>query len=241
MADDWGAQARELVELLDLENKPVGITFTNEPYDLEGSRRIWLCRALKLAGQGESFVVDKETSACGGGSWHCGLTPPPPGEARRFLQKFLTRGEKLTHSIVSFQRMQSLTAPPPTGMSDRIVIAPLDSAELRPDLVLFVCNGEQACRLIALDHYWDGIPPAIELAGSLCHAAVAYPVMTGRTNLTLGDWTARRAQKYPKDAVFLTVPYERMHNLLLAIPECSAGTAEVEMPEAIRQLMEADD
>jgi hypothetical protein len=35
--------------------------------------------------------------------------------------------------------------------------------------------------------------------------------------------------------VFLTIPYGRMANLLLAIPECSAGTAEVEIPEAFMQ------
>jgi uncharacterized protein (DUF169 family) len=123
-------------------------------------------------------------------------------------------------------------------MSDRIFIGPMDAAPLRPDIVVFVCNAEQACRLVALDHYWDGKPLHVELTGSLCHAAIGYPVVTGNTNLTLGDWTARRMQKYASDIVFLTVPYERIANLILAIPECSAGTAEVEIPEAFRSTFE---
>jgi hypothetical protein len=45
-------------------------------------------------------------------------------------------------------------------------------------------------------------------------------------------------QKYPPDAVFVTVPYERLGNLVAAIPECSAGTAEVEIPEAMRWAFE---
>jgi uncharacterized protein (DUF169 family) len=197
-----------------------------------------VCRALKLAAAGESFVIDAEKSACPGGSWHCGLTEPPQATGRRALQHFLTRGEKLTASIVSFQRMQGLGSAPPTGMSDRIFIGPMDAAPLRPDIVVFVCNAEQACRLVALDHYWDGKPLHVELTGSLCHAAIGYPVVTGNTNLTLGDWTARRMQKYASDIVFLTVPYERIANLILAIPECSAGTAEVEIPEAFRSTFE---
>jgi len=234
MQELWKDQTRELVELLGLENKPVAVTFTNEPLDVGTTGKVWVCRAMKLAARGKSFVIDEETSGCRGGSWHCGLSEPPAKESRRGLQEFLTRGEKLTASIVSFQRMQDLGSAPPTGLSERVFIGPMEDAPIRPDVALFICNGEQACRLVTLDHFWDGIPPKTELSGSLCHAAIGYPVVTGRTNLTLGDWTARRMQKFPADAVFLSVPYERMANLMLAIPECSAGTAETFIPESFR-------
>lgn len=235
---EWVGITRELTEVLGLGNRPVAITFTNDEVALGSGKRTWVCRAMKLAAAGQSFVIDVETSSCPGGSWHCGLTPPPAAAGRRALQHFLTRGEKLTHSIVTFQRMQGLSSPPPTGLSERIVICPLDESPVMPDLVLFVCDAEQACRLIALDHFWDGKPPDIDMVGSLCHAAIGYPVMTGNTNVTFGDWTARRMQKYPSDAVFVTVPYERMANLVKAIPECSAGSAPVEIPEGLRLQME---
>lgn len=238
MADIWTEQSGELVELLGLEMKPVAVTFTNEEVEAPDAKKAWVCRALKQAAEGSSFVIDRETSACPGGSWHCGLSEPPSAEGRRFLQKFLTRGEKLTSSIVSFQRMQDLTSPPPTGLSERILIGPMDDAIMRPDLAIFVCNAEQACRLVTLDQFWDGIPPRVELAGSLCHSAIAYPVMTGRSNLTLGDWTARRMQKYSPGDVFVTIPYERLGSLVSAIPECSAGNAEVEIPSDIRRGFE---
>jgi uncharacterized protein (DUF169 family) len=234
--ETWKDEARQLTELLSMSNSPVAVTFTNEEIEIEKPRKAWMCGALKKAAAGKSFVIDKETSACPGGTWHCGLGEPPSGAARRALQHFLTRGEKLTGSIVSFQRMQDMGSAPPTGMSERIFIGPLEQAPLRPDVVVFVCNGEQACRLVALDTYWDGKPVTMELTGSLCHAAIGYPVVTGNTNLTLGDWTARRMQKYASDVVFLTIPYERMANLVLAIPQCSAGTAEVVMPEGFRDI-----
>jgi uncharacterized protein (DUF169 family) len=236
----WQSEMKELVNVLGITNKPVAITFTIDSVEAGEGKRTWLCRAMKLAAAGESLVIDKENSACPGGSWHCGLTEPPPGEARRALQRFLTRGEKLTHSIVSFHRMQALSDPPPTGMSDRMLMGPADQAEVRPDLILFLCNAEQACRLIALDHYWDGIPINVELTGSLCHSAIAHPIVTGRTNVTFGDWTARRQQKFGADVVFVSIPYERIHNLVTAVPECSAGSAELEIPEEIRHFMDEE-
>jgi uncharacterized protein (DUF169 family) len=240
MEREWIDQSEKLTDLLAFERKPVAITFTNEQVEVKDTKRTWLCRALKLAAEGQSFVIDAETSACGGGSWHCGLIEQPSGEGRRALQAFLTAGEKLTSTIVSFNRMQSLGSPPPTGMSDRVLIGPMEDAGMRPDIVVFLCDPEQACRLITLDHFWDGIPPRIELSGSLCHSAISYPIVTGRTNLTLGDWTARRMQKFDKEIVFVTIPYERMHNLVLAIPRCSAGTGDVELPEPFRRVFEQE-
>jgi len=226
------------VDVLGLEYKPVAVTFTNREVEGVARIRVQLCRALRLAAAGESFLIGREESACPGGSWHCGLSEPPDEERRRFLQDFLTRGEKLTHSIVSFHRMQALGSPPPTGLSEWIFMGPAEKAPIRPDIVVFLCLAEQACRLITLDHYWDGVPPRVELTGSLCHSAIAYPVVTGSTNVTFGDWTARRMQKYDPHTVLVTVPYERMHNLVAAVPLCSAGKAEPEMPREIREEQE---
>lgn len=232
----WQSELDELIEVLGMRSRPVAVTFTNDEVEEGRRKKMWMCGALKQAAKGKSYVIDKDTSQCPGGSWHCGLTPPPPGPAFRGLQWFLTRGEKLTHSITSFHRMMALAAPPPTGMSERIVIGPIAEAEYRPDVVVFLVNPEQACRIVSLDHYWDGIPPRIELSGSLCHSAIAYPVVTGRTNVTFGDWTARRMQKFSPDVVFVSVPYERVRNLAAAVPECSAGSAELEIPEEFRSI-----
>jgi uncharacterized protein (DUF169 family) len=238
MKEAWKTELDELIEVLGIKSKPVAVTFTNDEVKAGKRKRVWMCNALKQAARGKSYVIDKETSACPGGGWHCGLTPPHSGPTFRGLQWFLTRGEKLTHSITSFHRMMALGAPPPTGLSERIVMGPVAEAELRPDLVVFLVNPEQACRLISLDHYWDGIPLQVELTGSLCHTAISYPIVSGHTNVTFGDWTARRMQKFASDVVFVSVPYERVHNLAAAVPECSAGSAELEIPEEFRRVVE---
>lgn len=235
---EWREEAASVAGSLELDNSPISVTFTNDTVESGERLNIQMCRALKAAAEGRSFLIDKETSACPGGSWHCGLVEPPSGEAARVIKDFLTRGEKLTHSIVSFQRMMNTTSPPPTGLGDRIFIGPMGEAPIRPDLAVFLCNPETACRLITLDYYWDGVAPRVDVSGSLCHSVIAYPVVTGNTNISLGDWTARRMQKYEPASLFVSIPYERIRNLVLAIPECSAGTAETLIPETILDFME---
>jgi uncharacterized protein (DUF169 family) len=235
---DYAKQAQELKDVLGLSGEPVAITFTNEEVEDPGNKRMWVCQALKQAARGKSYVIDAERSACGGGTMRCGFSGLMSGEPKRKLQWFLTRGEKLTANIVTFERMQTLGAAAPTGLADRVVMTPLTKAKIRPDLVVFLCNAEQACRLVALDTYWDGLKPPQEITGSLCHMVISYPLMTGNTNLSLGDWTARHMQKFAPDVVFLTVPYERMHNLIEAIPECTAGTAEAVIPPEFRLTTE---
>lgn len=227
MKSEFRQYADELTGLLDLKSKPIAVTFTNEQKKAD-PKKARICRAIKEAGKGKSFILSAGNSACSGGSWHCGLSGKPAGGQLRAIQEFLTEGEKLTSSITSFWRMSELPPAVPTGISELIAIGPLEDSTIRPDLVVFTSNPEQVCRLLALDQYWDGIPHEIQVSGSLCYSVIAYPVVTGRTNVSFGDWTARRMVKFKRDDVFMSVPYERMDNLVKAVPECSAGTARFE-------------
>jgi uncharacterized protein (DUF169 family) len=228
---DFKEQSKLFKQTFGLKYEPLAISFTNDEVTADKYEKTSICRALKLAANGESLLIDENVSTCPGGSRYCGFTEITSRDQKRRLQKFLTKGEKLTGSIVSFERMQKLTTEPPTGLADRIVISPLDKAEIKPDMILFQCNPEQACRLITLDTYWDGISPKQQLIGALCHTAISYPIMTGNTNISMGDWTARNHQKFDTDITFVSIPFERVHNLIEAIPLCSAGEAAAIIPE----------
>jgi uncharacterized protein (DUF169 family) len=171
--------------------------------------------------------LDLEASICPGGTWHCGLDEPPAGDKKRRIQRFLTKGEKLFHSITAFERSQKLNSQPPTGLADNIIITPLADAKIRPDLIIFMVKPDNGCRLLHLDSYWDGIPPRVEPTGAMCHSIITYSIMSGRTNLSLGDWTARKHHNFPGEYLFVTIPYERFENLIKAIPLCTAGKADV--------------
>jgi uncharacterized protein (DUF169 family) len=224
-------QADVFKRTFELKYEPMAISFTNDEISSGRYEKTSICKALKLASGGESFVIDEDVSICPGGSQFCGFSEPHTGKQKRRLQQFLTQGEKLTSSIVTFERMRKLAVPPATDLADRIVISPLDKAEIRPDMILFLCNAEQACRLITLDTYWDGISPKQQIIGALCYSAIVYTIMSGNTNMSVGDWTARSHQGFEPDVIFLSVPYERIHNLIAAIPHCSAGEAAAHIPE----------
>jgi uncharacterized protein (DUF169 family) len=228
---DYEKQSQIFKETFGLKYEPLAISFTNDEISIGKYEKTSVCRALKLAAKGDSFVIDEAVSTCPGGSRYCGFTEVTSRQQKRGLQRFLTKGEKLTGSIVSFERMQKLTVEPPTGLADRILICPLGKSEIRPDIILFQCNPEQACRLITLDTYWDGLSPKQQAIGALCHTTISYTIMTGCSNLSTGDWTARHHQNFDPDIIFLSIPYERINNLIAAIPHCSAGKADVVIPE----------
>jgi uncharacterized protein (DUF169 family) len=228
---DFKKQSEIFKSVLELKYEPIAVIFTNDQVSTGKYEKTPICKAVKLASEGDSYIVDEETSTCPGGSRYCGFSDTPSKDEKRRLQNFLTNGEKLTSSIVSFERMQKLSVEPPTGLSDRIIICPLSLSEKRPDLVLFLVNPEQACRLVTLDTYWDGLSPDQHIIGALCHTAISYTLMTGNTNLSMGDWTARHHQGFDPDILFLSIPFERIDNLLKAVPHCSAGDASVLIPD----------
>ena len=235
----WQDYASEIKEVLGLEGSPVAITYSMEPPSkaAKGKRRV--CNAFIQARDGKVIDLTASTSACRGGTWHLGLCEPPKGEEDKDIKEFLVKGEKLFCSIAAFHRMQYLTAPPPLGLAEHVVLSPLDKAEFEPDLVLFICNALQACRLVTLDGYETGIPPKLEMCGSTCHQAVAYPVVTGELNVSLMDYTSRKIKGYKPEDLLVSIPYHRFHGVMRSLDGCAAGRAEFEITQSFRRFLRA--
>jgi len=234
---EWKSHAEKLSPLLGLRGSPIAVTYSMEPDPRAKEGRDWVCQALQRAREGEILSLSRRNSACGGGTFHLGLGPQPSGEADLALKKFLVQGEKLFCSLASLQRVRSLSLPPPLGLADHILISPLEAAEKRPDLVIFLVNPEQACRLLTLATFMDGIPPKMHMMGAACYMAITYPLISGEINLSLLDYTARRTRQFAPDELFLTIPFHKMPNLMESIPHCSAGTAQIEIPPEFRKYM----
>ena len=228
MVIDWREYSTALKELLALEGSPVAVSYSMVPASGDRKGRLAACQALLEARSGAIINLNKENSSCGGGTWHLGLGPRPSGTADRNLKRFLTEGEKLFCTIATMHRTMALTTPPPVGLAEYVVLSPLEKAELMPDLVVFLCNPEQACRLITLATFPDGKPPKVEMAGSTCHMVMAYPLVTGEINVSLMDYTERRSRVHKADELYVTIPYHLMPGLMWSIDRCSAGTAGVD-------------
>jgi len=118
-----------------------------------------------------------------------------------------------------------------------VVFSPLHRAEFRPDVVVFLCNAWQAARLINLAYYETGIPMECDPTGSLCRSVITYPLVTGKVNVSFGDVTARKMEKYPENELFITLPYAHLQSAVASIERCTAGTAKGEIPAGMRRLM----
>ena len=236
----WKDYAHQIRELLGLKGNAVAITYSMKPpsTSVDGKHRV--CDAFLQARDGKVIDLTTSTSACSGGTWHLGLGERPKGEWDKALKEFLVDGEKLYCSIAAFHRAQALTVPPPLGLADHVILSPMDKAEFRPDVVLFICNAEQACRLVTLDSYDTGVPPRTEMSGSTCHQAVGYPIVTGELNVSLMDYTSRRIRGYRPEDLFVSIPYHRFHGVMRSIEHCTAGRAKMEIPESFRRLVGAD-
>ena len=237
----WNEYADELKAVLALEGNPIAVTFSMVPADGAEQGKHWVCSALQKAAQGAIINLNRENSACHGGTWHLGLGPKPTGEMDKALKKFLVGGEKLFCSIATFHRAMTLGAQPPLGLADHVVLSPLNKAQFKPDIVLFLCNAEQACRILSLATFNDGISPKTEMVGSACHMAITYPLVSGEINVSFLDYTARKMKKYQREELFVSVPYHRMAGIMESIPFCTAGTAKAEYPPEFRQLVETED
>jgi uncharacterized protein (DUF169 family) len=226
----WQEYGKRLKDVLGLHGSPVSITYSLEAPGNAEECKVSVCKAILDVRDGKTINLTKETSGCRGGTWYLGLAPRPEGPAADGLKKFLVHGEKLFCSIAVFHRISAEGVQPPLGLANNVVFAPLDRAELEPDIVLFIVNPEQACRLIQLAAYWDGYNPKTDMVGAGCRMAITYPLVTGEMNVTFLDWTARRMRPYQTDELIVSVPYLRLKAIVEAIDRCSAGTAKLEIP-----------
>ncbi len=220
---DWAACSRMLREALGLKGSPVAIAYSNSPIPGAEDGRYRACGAILAARDGRSINLTSENCDCKGGIYHLGLGP-----AREGLEAFLVYEERLFSSLAVARRMTHgvrKEAPPPFGLAKFVAFHPLERAESAPDLVLFLCNPEQACRIVALAGFDDGSLPKANLGGALCWSAITYPLMTGNLNVSLGDIAARRAEGYDPGELIVSVPIHKIPHIIGNIDRCIAGTA----------------
>jgi uncharacterized protein (DUF169 family) len=188
--------------------------------------------------EGKVIDLTAKNSTCPGGSQYLGLKAQSPEHAQA-LREFLIHGEKLFSSPASIYRSMTLAkVRPPFGLAEHVVFSPMHMAEFKPDIAIFICNAWQAARLINLAYYETGIPMECDPTGSLCRSVITYPLVMGKVNVSFGDVTARKMEKFSENELFVTLPYAHLQSALASLDACTAGTAKTEIPAGMRRLME---
>ncbi len=230
----WQDYAKELKDVLKLDGSPVAVTFSNTPATNGKAAKTMACGAFYQAARKEvTFNITAETCTCPGGATFLGLSVPTPDRAA-MVQKFLIEGEKFSSSAASFFRGRALgQGQPPVGVGKYVVVGPMEQFELKPDLVLFLCNPAQASRPVTLSSYETGIPVQGQLSSSTCGGAITYPLSTGRPNISLLDTSSRHLVKGFKDSdLIFSAPFFIVRSIVESIPLSTAGTAEPGMSYA---------
>jgi uncharacterized protein (DUF169 family) len=235
---EWQVWGKLLQEALNLGRAPIAVTYSDAPPKGAAANRCRVCSAIYQASAGEVIDMTGETSACPGGSLYLGLRQQPPEQART-LRDFLINGEKLLSSPAAIHRMQAMSkVKPPFGLADHVVMSPLVTAELRPDIAIFFCNAWQAARIVNLGYYETGMPIECDPTGALCKAVITYPLVTGKVNVSFGDVTARKSERMSENELFVTLPYAHLRSVAWSVDKSTAGTAKGEIPQSMRRMVE---
>jgi uncharacterized protein (DUF169 family) len=222
--DDYIKDVENIADALSIEKEPVGVKYTDKEPDAEietGSYTV--CGAILNASDGKVIVLSEDRCACHGGKSHLGLT-----ERREIPWKMLVEGEKLWFDVKTALRSSvevEKIARPPIGLAKQVFLYPVKKGVFQPDLVLMLINAEQASRLITLNQFWDGKTPSIEMRGALCWSMVTYPLVSGNFNLSVGDISARRLERWDPEILVASIPFERIRGIAEAVEFSTAGRA----------------
>ena len=168
----WRQSAEVLKELFLLETSPVAVVCTKEKPMATSERKVRICRAILDASKGKKQVLDKENNACFGATWHLGFRKKENPRVRQMTKKFVVEGEKLFSSYEALDNLISQIEDVPDNAEATFVLTPMEEADIEPQIVIFVCNPEQACRILTFVTFVDGRMPKIKIGGPTCRMAV---------------------------------------------------------------------
>lgn len=195
-----------LVDRLRVKRQPVAITYCygELPAGYEPINHV-ACALVRLAEEGRCVYVDAQHHDCWVGQYHLGLNPEP-GE-------FITKGEYLTMAQGFFteegarcNKEQSYSLP--AGTITALAAAPLDQvpAGTNADLLICICNAQQAMQIAGAASTRIGTFPHGELGASACSSIFAAPWHMKNSVFALGDGGGRHFNKLATGEMFVSIP-----------------------------------
>ena len=195
-----------LVNKMRVKRQPVAITYVNgeppagyEPVDVVA------CMVVRLAENGRKIYVDANHHDCYVGQYHLGWNPD--------ADEFITEGEYLTMAQGFFteqgakcNKQQSYSLP--EGTITALAAAPLnDVPEGVPvDLIVCVCNAQQAMQIAGAASVREGTFPHGELGASACSSIFAAPWHKKNSVFALGDGGGRSFNQVATSDMFVSIP-----------------------------------
>lgn len=189
-----------------VKRQPVAVTYVHgELPDGYEPASVVACQLVREAEAGKRVYVDAKHHDCWVGQYHLGLNPN--------ADDFITSGEYLTAAQGFFteegarcnkQNSYSLAA----GTITALAAAPLDRVPdgVSADLLICVCNAQQAMQIAGAASVREGTFPHGELGASACSSIFAAPYHTQNSVFALGDGGGRAFNKLGMGELFVSIP-----------------------------------
>ncbi len=158
----WRDDAARIKAVLQMERYPVALFRGERKKGVAAGSSVRICRAIVDAAEGHERYIDRRNNACFGAVWHLGLQRIEDSETLKMIKKFVVEGEKLFSSYEALEELIAQMGDIPDSAQIFFNLCPLERASTVPELVLFLCNAEQACRLLTLVTFVDGVMPSIK-------------------------------------------------------------------------------
>lgn len=234
----WQDYALTFKELLELEYSPVALRCAKEPLQNAVKEKTRICRGILDAGLGKVIQIDKSNNACFGAAWHLGFSQIKDPKTIEMLKKFVVEAEKVICSFEALDNLIKQMDNPPDNSQSYFLLAPMEKSEFQPDLVIFIVNAEAACKLLTLAIFPDGNMPKIKIGGPTCRLSIIYPLVKNEINISFYDHTARKICKLEKDKLLVSIPYNKIPEIISSLDKCSAANAKMEYPQELRESLQ---
>ncbi len=183
--------SKDLVDQLALKYEPVGITLYHDENSLPKNMVFYpkelksYCRALILAGQGETLLLRKEQMGCKLGTSVLGFEKKTDdylddGVLEKYGVGLFGTEEASADTILNAMSLEN-------GKTVAACIAPLSAFEKTPQVVVFIGNSEQTMWLLYALNYNRGGKMELPQAGGAmggCSDITVYPMVKGDPNIT---------------------------------------------------------
>lgn len=217
--EEWELYAewsQTLKDILQLDAEPIAVTLVPAGAPLPDvpvpTTRMRYCQQVVRACRGERIMLPPNRHSCPDGTSILGMTDVPPklasGELYILFQKLATM-EAASQMVAERPRL-------PQRSIDATVATPLAQAAATPDVVIVVCNAEQAMWLTMAASYYTGERFNYRVSGfnSLCVEATLFPYTDGTMNLSLGCYGCRAASDLTNDMLFVGIPHVMMPTVM---------------------------
>jgi uncharacterized protein (DUF169 family) len=212
--------AREFEDSLGLDSCLIGVKYSEES-DPRGDteRKLAACEAIDIVRR-ERVVVNlsPENCNCIGGKYYLGLAPVPREQIIRVVMDVhkMFASEQLAQEFLD-------NVLPPRGRGNFVVMAPFSEMSGEPDLVLSVCDAEQANRIVSLLMYSGQQPFTYNLVSAGC-TSLANPLITGEIDMNfITDHARRRVPNFASYELIVAMPLSKFKEALANIPHAGAG------------------